>query len=402
MRERTIHLRSVLAEPPSAIFLWSRLAVWGAAIWALVWFTPKPPPLQRVWDDPLLHDLGYATDVWARWDSAWFLRIAEHGYGSAEGTAAFYPLYPGLVALLGRILGGHYLLAGLLLSLACCWGAFVLLYRLAEPQLGREGAGRAVLYLAIFPMALFLQAVYAESLYLLLVLAAFLAARRGSFLAAGAAAGLALLTRPAAVALAPALLLLAWRADDRRGAVASLLVAPVIFAAYPLTLWRQLGDPWAFLHTERLWHRHASPAGPFGGIWDGLVAGWQGLRQLASGSTEHVYRPLAGAEPLHVAAVNLEALGFLLGFLWLTWLAWRRLGAAYGLFAAASLAIPLSVPSERFPLLSLPRFGLVVFPFFLALAVVGERPRTHAAIVGASALFLGVAVVQWTLWQWVS
>jgi hypothetical protein len=406
VRERAFHLRarlgSVLAGPAPGIFRWSRLAIWGAAIWALQWFTPKPPPLQRIWDSPFLHDLGYATDVWARWDSAWFLRIAEHGYGSAEGTAAFYPLYPGLVAGLGRIFGGHFLLAGLVLSLACCLAAFVLLDRLARPLLGESGAARAVLYIAVFPMSLFLQAVYAESLYLVLVLAAFLFARRGGFAKAGVAAGLALLTRPAAVALAPALALMAWRSGDRRRAFASLLVAPVLFAAYPLTLWRQTGDAWGFLHSESIWHRRASPAGPFGGIRDGLVAGWEGLRQLASGSAEHVYRPLAGAEPMHVAAVNLEGLGFLLLFLWLTWLAWRRLGAAYGLFAAASLAIPLSVPSERFPLLSLPRFGLVIFPFFLALAVVGERPRAHVAIVAVSALFLGVAVVQWSLWQWVA
>ena len=401
MRERAIHLRSVLAGSAVGVFCWSRLAIWLAALWALTWFTPKPPPLQARWDSPFLHDLGYAVDVWARWDSAWFLRIAEHGYGAA-GTASFYPLYPALVSGLGRVLGGHFLLAGLLVSLACCLAAFVLLERLAARRLGREGAARAVLYLAVFPMSLFLQAVYAESLYLVLVLAAFLLAERGSFGKAGVAAGLALLTRPSAVALAPALLLLAWRAGDRKRALGSLLAGPLVFAAFPLTLWRQAGDPWAFLHSEGIWHRHASPAGPFGGIWNGLVAGWQGIRQLASGSAEHVYRPLSGAEPLHVAAVDLESLAFLLVFCWLTWLCWRRLGAAYGLFAAASLAIPLSLPSDRFPLLSLPRFGLVIFPFFLALALVGERPRAHAAIVAVSALFLGVSVVQWTLWQWVS
>jgi hypothetical protein len=43
-----------------------------------------------------------------------------------------------------------------------------------------------------------------------------------------------------------------------------------------------------------------------------------------------------------------------------------------------------------------------VFPFFLALAAVGGRPRVHAAIAGVSALFLGVAVVRWALWQWVA
>ena len=60
------------------------------------------------------------------------------------------------------------------------------------------------------------------------------------------------------------------------------------------------------------------------------------------------------------------------------------------------------MPSSRWPLLSLPRFGLVVFPFFLALAVVGRRPRAHTAIVTVSALLLGVVTVQWALWQWVA
>jgi hypothetical protein len=105
---------------------------------------------------------------------------------------------------------------------------------------------------------------------------------------------------------------------------------------------------------------------------------------------------------MRVAAVNLEALAFLVLFVALTVIAWRRFGAPYGLFAALSLAIPLSVPSERWPLLSLPRFGLTIFPLFLALATLGGRPRLHTAIVAVSSILLGVAVVQWSLWQWVS
>ena len=58
---------------------------------------PMRNPKAGRWDDPALtHDLGAVTDVWARWDSVHFLRIAEHGYSTAE--AAFYPLYPALVA----------------------------------------------------------------------------------------------------------------------------------------------------------------------------------------------------------------------------------------------------------------------------------------------------------------
>ena len=93
----------------------------------------------------------------------------------------------------------------------------------------------------------------------------------------------------------------------------------------------------------------------------------------------------------------------MVGALALTVVAWRRFGAPYGLFATLSLAIPLSYPSSRWPLLSIPRFGLVIFPLFLALAAItADRPRLHTAVVACSALFLGVAVVQWALWQWVA
>ncbi len=392
-------------NPAPEIWLWSRLAIWAAALFSLFVFVPNRHPRAAIWDDPkLTHDLGAVTDVWARWDSVWFLRIAEHGYGSAKGAAAaFYPLYPATVALLGRVLFGHYVLAGILISLAASFASFLLLYRIAEERLGADGARRAVLYLAVFPFALFLQAVYSESLYLLLTLAAFMLAERRRFLAAGAVTGLALLTRPTAAALLPALALLAWRERERVRALASLAVAPLLFAAYPLYLWAAEGDPWQFLHAQRIWSRHLSPAGPLGGIWDGLRAGWAGVEQLASGSHTHVYwTPVQDSDPIRVAVLNLEALAFLVFFVVLAVIAWRRFGAAYGLFAALSLAIPLSVPSERWPLLSLPRFGLTIFPLFLALAVLGGRPRAHTAIVAVSSLLLGVSVAQWALWQWVA
>jgi 4-amino-4-deoxy-L-arabinose transferase-like glycosyltransferase len=392
-------------NPAQEIFLWTRAAIWAGALFSFFVFVPNRHPRAGTWDVPeLTHDLGAVTDVWARWDSVWFLRIAEHGYDAASGgAAAFYPLYPAAVGVLGRALFGHYVLSGILVSLAAAFGAFLLLHRLAEERLGADGARRAVLYLAVFPFALFLQAVYSESLYLLLTLAAFVLVERRRFLAAGAVTGLALLTRPTAAALLPALALLAWRERDRARALASLAVAPLLFAVYPLYLWRAEGDPWAFLRAQELWSRHLSAAGPLGGIWDGVRAGWAGVQQLASGSHTHVYwTPVQDTDPIRVATLNLEAFVFLVLFVALTVLAWRRFGAPYGLFAALSLAIPLSVPSERWPLLSLPRFGLTIFPLFLALAVVGGRPRAHTAIVAISSLSLGISVVQWALWQWVA
>jgi hypothetical protein len=388
-----------------AIFLWTRAAIWAAAVLALLVFEPNRHPRADEWDDPAYtDDLGLLTDVWARWDSVWFLRIAEDGYGAAErAAAAFYPGYPAAIAVLGRLLGGHYVTAGVLVSLAAALWAVVLLYRLAEARLGVDGARRAVLYLGLFPMSFFLQAVYGEALFLLLTVAAFFAAERGRFLGAGLLTGLAVLTRPAGFALLPALALLAWRAPQRGRALGSLAVAPALFALYPLYLWREVGDPWAFMRAQDVWTRHLSPVGPLGGIWDGLRAGWAGVRQLLSGSDAHIYwSAVQDSDPDRVAALNLQALAYLVLFAVLTVVAWRRFGAPYGIFCAASLAIPLSVPSERWPLLSLPRFGLVVFPFFLALAWLGRNERAHTAIVAVSGVFLGVAVAQWALWQWVA
>jgi Mannosyltransferase (PIG-V) len=383
--------------PALDIYLWSRLVIWAGAIFAFFFFEPNRNPNADRWDTPRLHDLGYATDVWARWDSDFFIRIAQNGYDDA--SAAFHPLYPATLAGLGRVFGGHYILAGLGVSLLAGAGSFVLLYQLAEQRLGADGARRSVLYLALFPMALFFQAVYSESLFLFLVLAAFALAERNAFAAAGVVAGLAILTRAAGLALLPALAILAWRNRDRLRALGGLALAVPVAAIYPLVLWQQLDDPFAFTDAQDRWHRHFSHAGPFGGLWDGLVAGWRGLEQFVVGHGTHV----AGVSARHAAAENLQAALFLIIFLWLTVVVWRRFGAAYGLYTALSLAIPLSYPSSRWPLLSLPRFGLVIFPFFLALAAVtAGRPRAHEAVVGCSAIFLGIAVAQWALWQWVA
>jgi hypothetical protein len=401
-RDSEAHRPAAARNPALEIFLWSRAAIWLLALLALTALDGARNPKAWKWDDPALtHDLGRVTDVWARWDSVWFLRIAEHGYGAHANDAAFFPLYPGTVAVLGRLLGGHYVAAGIAISLAAGLAAFMLLYRLAEPWLGADGARRAVLYLAVFPMSLFLGAVYSESLFLLLAVAAFLLAERGRLVEAGAVTGLALLTRPAAIALVPALAVLAWR-SGRLGAVARLAAAPVLFCIYPLVLAVQTGHAFGFLSAQHHW-RHLSAAGPLGGVWDGLRAGAAGARQLWVGDGGHVYWPsVHDWTPLQTAAVNLTNLAALALFAALTVIAWRRFGAPYGLFAAVSLILPLSSPSDGWPLESLPRLGLVVFPFFLALAALGGRPRLHVAIVSVSSMLLGLFVVQWALWQWVA
>jgi hypothetical protein len=105
---------------------------------------------------------------------------------------------------------------------------------------------------------------------------------------------------------------------------------------------------------------------------------------------------------MHVAALNLQQFFYFVLFVALGAYAWRRFGAPYGIFVFGSLLLPLSAPTEDWPLLSMPRFGLGLFPIFLALAALGAHPRVHVAIVSLSSFMLALALVQWGLWAWVS
>ena len=238
-----------------------------------------------------------------------------------------------------------------------------------------------MLYLFISPLSIFLQAAYSESLYLMLALLAFVLAERGRFGAAGVAVGLALLTRSAGLALVPPLLLIAWPSWR---AIARLVPGIALFAVFPWMLWSAVGDPWAWIGAQRLWDRELLLAGPFGGLWWALTR----------------WHP-ANTDVLHAIAVNATSWAFLLLYAVLAVVAWRQFAAPYGLFAALSLALPLSVPSATWPLEAMPRFGLVVFPFFLALAALGERAGVHTTVVLVSTILLGIFIVQWTQDQWV-
>jgi hypothetical protein len=359
--------------PGLRIFLWSRLALWALAAGTVLVFEDELNPARGRWDTPRLHELGAAADVWARWDSDWYLRIAESGYDWPSSTPAFFPLYPVLVGGVGRVLGDRFLLAGLVVSLLACAAAFVLLHRLVRRRLGADDALRAVLYLALFPTSLFLGAVYGESLFLALALATFFLAERRRLGWAAVTAGLAILTRAQGVALLPALAVFAWRSERRRRDLALLLVPVALFLAFPLALELSTGHGLAFVDAQRAWERSLAPLGPLGGLVQAIGEG-------------DVLGP--------VLALALVCLALL---------AWRWLGAPYGLYALVALAVPMALPSERLGgLYSFPRLALAAFPCLAALAILGRDRRIHVVVVAVLGTALAVNVVRWSLWYWVA
>jgi hypothetical protein len=82
--------------------------------------------------------------------------------------------------------------------------------------------------------------------------------------------------------------------------------------------------------------------------------------------------------------------------------AWRRIGAAYGLYTLTSVLMPLSFVSDKVPLWSMQRFAVVVFPAFMALATLVRSRRAVIVTVVILAAWLCVYVVRWSLWYWVA
>jgi Mannosyltransferase (PIG-V) len=392
------------------IGLSTRMAVLLVAIFAALSFGPASGGLAREnaarFDQPeLTHALAAPVLApLARWDSAWYLTIADSGYAGSTARAAFFPLYPLLVrgvSELGGASHGALLVAAYVVSLAVFLAALVLLYRLTELELGARLARPALLLLSVFPAAVYFGAPYSESLFLLLAVGAFYAARTNRWAWAGACAGLASATRSAGLLLLIPLAMIWWSSRPRRaGDAAWLLLAPLGVAAYAGWLGLAEGDALRFLDVQDAWFRHL--AVPLGGAWDGLVAAFDGLRQLASGSRTPVYFDKAAGDPFRIAAINIMLFATLVFAVIACVGVFRRLPRAYGAWVAASLVLPLTFPVTPQPLMSLPRFVAVLFPIFMWLALVCEERRVTDLVVGCSAVGLGLFTAEYASWHWIS
>ncbi len=428
----------------------SRLLVWAAGSGAVAAFGFGPA--RHVLNPPhTTRGFGWLGDLLAapaaRWDASWYLVIAKYGYRPDLGAftsprAAFFPAYPlGLRSLAS--LGVPPVLAGVLLSLAALALALYGLHRLTALEFAHIGAlarssGRrlvpsragvraepgevarlAVLVTALAPVAFYLSAVYSESLYLALSVGCFWAARHGRFAIVGALGALAAATRSAGLLLLlPALVLYLYgpredRAPDAadasglrpryrlRADVLWLLLLPAGVAAFMLYLALSGGDPLAPFAAQDVWGRHF--AGPYLATWDGLQAAFEGARQLLSFQAHHLYFHDTSGSATVAAEHNLLLLGFLLAAAPAVVGVFRRLPLAYGVYVVAALALPLSDPVSSQPLMSLPRFLLVLFPLSMCFAAwLAEHPRAQTPALAASALLLALFAAQFATWHWVA
>jgi len=351
--------------------------------------------------------LGSLLNPWAHWDGVWYIKIARAGYADADGSTAFFPLYPLLLRYLGVLFDGNLVVTGIVVSLLCFAGSAWLLFRLVARDFDERTALRAVVYLSIFPTTFFLQAVYTESLFLLLSLACFSWAREGRWRLAGLAGLFAALTRSTGVFLIVPMAVYyfqqrGWRLRRADANIANLLIVVEGLLIWMAYLAITFGRPMLFAEAQDQWRR--SFMLPNFSIGRALEAAMQGLRQVLSGQYLDLYWPVSTpGDAYSVAVANLTALAFLVVVGACLAYGLRRLPPAYTLYGVVSAAYPLFFPAKYVPLLSFPRFALAIFPVFVALALfTRDRPRAHAAIVVAMVAALAALTARYALFEWVA
>jgi hypothetical protein len=407
-------LRGWLSSFPSRVFF-----ITGAGYLLLTWFfyaamSHQPPAT-------LDHPASWATIItipWRRYDSRFFLHIAQYGYDSAYALPSFFPLYPLLISIVAWPLGNHFTAAALLVSWLCAWGSYCWFYRLAEREYGKRAAQLALIFLACCPVSFFNFAPYSESLFLLVSIGAVERARAGRLWQAGLLSALGMLARPTGILL---LIPLGWECGRRtpevarfanrvkqrgvrfavrlsapqaltaqnfalqepaplsRLAILSLGLTPLALLGYSLVLKLALNNPLAFLSSEDdIWHRQ-------------LTMPWQtvGLFVIA-------FQRAAQAGDIRLYIFNTVDLLLVLPLpaLVLYYAVRGRLWWGAALYQLAITLLLVAVPTHpsHLPyevLLSTQRLLLPAFPIFLLVGQLGvARPRLYRVLLVLSIIVL--------------
>lgn len=330
--------------------------------------------------------VGWVIDRLIKWDSDYFVSIAQHGYNSNGTTCcdqAFFPGYPLTIRALTPLFGDARI-AALAIPLVAGAVAAMLLWRITVDEFGTSAGRHAVALLAVAPYGIFLSLAYSESLFLALALAAWYFARRQRWWWAGVAASAAALVRVNGVFIAIALAVMwiaAWRRDRAipRSAPLALLLP---FASVGAYLWYVQSRSWPS------WTQAQSSAWDRRVGWPWEAFAWTQRWVMAQPSLD-----------LRIAGV-VEPLAVLAGVALVVLLARRRRWAE---FIYVGLSVGVLLFSNRF--LSSPRLSVLWFPAFVLGGAWLARPGHRLWVkwvYAASAVGLAFTSLVFAAHLWVS
>lgn len=241
----------------------------------IVVFITKIIPELRSGAPPMLNFfLKRIISVWAHWDSGWYLDIIREGYhldgpiGKVQSNIAFYPLYPYLVKIISLPVYSLYpkdivLIAfGVLISNLFLLGALFYLYKFIMLMFDDvKLAERSILYMLVFPSAIFFSCFYTESTFLFSAITAFYFAKRDNWLLAAVMAAFTSIARPLGVFIVLPLAIIYmdsihWNICKIKPQILLLGLAPTALLVYMAILYPATGDFLAIFKIQASWGKH--------------------------------------------------------------------------------------------------------------------------------------------------
>ena len=228
-------LRKLESRPPSqiAVFLAISLRLFYSLVAAALTPFLRPAP-SLIHSNALTENLPapagwhYALlGIWQRFDTLWYLRIAERGY-DLPMAVIFYPLYPFAIRIASWLMPP--VVAALVVSTVAAFFFFWGLLRLAQPDLTQPEQLRMLLLMSVWPTSFVLFAGYADALNLALIVWSVIFAREQRWWPATSCGILAGLCRPSGVLVAIPLSVIALR--NRRAPALAVILSPLGLLSY--------------------------------------------------------------------------------------------------------------------------------------------------------------------------
>lgn len=344
-----------------------------------------------------LYANGSISSHFARWDSGYYLHIAQYNYNPSGTERAFFPLYPILIRFVSDISGLSIISSGIIVSILCFLAACLFMYRWVMIDYKPETAFLSVIWLCCFPMTFFFVSCYACGLFLMLSVSSIYFARRGQFIASGVAIALAGATRPTAFLLAIPFLAEFWQQKifSRKQFLnmgIGAIIAPMGLLGYSLFLIKISGNTNVFAGYSSIqsaeWQRYIT--WPWITLYDGVKAALFG-----SGiNSDWFSKAIVWHDLLYAIAGMAAAIYGLF-----------RLRLSNALFLLFSMIFFYANHGPQgYAFWSIPRYIAALFPIYLILALVTNRlpPKIQWALLIGSISLLGVLSAWFASGRWVA
>lgn len=339
---------------------------------------------------PLNFPISPELFSWANFDGEHYLSIAQYGYKILEG--AFFPVYPLLISILATPFSTDtfsLLLSSTLAGLVISNGLFLLsllfLFELIALDFSKKMAFATIIMLLVFPASFYFGSLYSESLFLFLSVISFYLARQRRWFLSGIFGMIAGATRVFGILLLPALIIEVLIQKEKISRAFWIFLIPAGLGLYMLYQYINFGDPFAFYNLQTV-------------VGEQHQRGIVTLPQVYFRYLKMIFITDA-TNPIY-QTILLEFLAGLLFFLLPIYGYFKKIRLSYLFYAMAGFLLPTIQGSFS----STPRYVIVLFPSFLAMALFWSKfsklPRF--VFIFLSTLLLAVETALFLRGYWVA